>query len=83
MFRRVSYLVWASREGSLESALVVLHFLWGEGHCNKGMGEAGHANPSRIHTENVTDVSVRLVCAVGIEKCEMLQKGKAVYGYLR
>lgn len=65
MFHRVNYLVWASREESLESALVVLHFLWSESLCNKGMGEARHANPSRIDTENVTDACVRLVCALG------------------
>lgn len=41
------------------------------------------ANPTRIHTESVNDVSVRLVYAWGVEKSEILQKRKEVYGYLR
>lgn len=51
--------------------------------CNKGMGKARHVNPCRIHSENVTDTSVRCVCALEVEKCEILQKTKEVFGYLR
>lgn len=47
-------------EGSLKSALVVLHGLWSESHRSEGVGAAGHVHPNGIHLENVATTAVKL-----------------------
>lgn len=47
-------------KASLKSALVVLHRLWSEGHCSKGVRMAGHTHLSGIHLKDVTDAAVLL-----------------------